>query len=77
MSKFFEELLKGFSAPSFDRRTHYRCSICGGIFEKGQSDEAATKERERDFQGFSAEECEVVCDDCYKDFMEWLRLNRH
>jgi len=44
----------------------YTCALCKGVFEFGWSDEEAKAELEENFEGFTTEECDVVCDDCYK-----------
>lgn len=46
-------------------RDTYKCSACGGTFEKGWSDEEAKKELADKFD-VPVEECAIVCDDCYK-----------
>lgn len=45
----------------------YQCAACGEVYEKGWTDEDAASEREEN--GWSSLECEVVCDDCYKMMM--------
>ncbi len=48
----------------------YLCAACGGIFEKGQTEEEALKEKEANGWGaVPMEDCDVVCDDCYKKIM--------
>lgn len=44
----------------------YICAVCGEIFEKGQSDEDALEELNKNYPDFSQEECELVCEDCYQ-----------
>lgn len=44
----------------------YICAMCGGIFEKGWSDEEAWAEHDANFLGMSHDESEIVCDDCYQ-----------
>jgi hypothetical protein len=44
----------------------YRCDACGGVFDKGWTEEEALAELAEVFLGFDKEECAVVCDDCYK-----------
>ena len=48
-----------------DLNNTYKCAICGGIFEKELTDEEAKKELNEKFPGFSVDECDIVCDDCY------------
>ena len=57
----------------FDPATHYRCAVCDGIFEKGWSDEEAATEFAVtvEFAGVALEDCDLVCDDCYK------KMNAH
>ena len=49
-----------------DTTNQYRCSMCGGVFDKGWSDDEAKKELDATFPGIKVEDCDVVCDDCYK-----------
>lgn len=44
----------------------YKCALCKGVFEKGWSDEEALKEKDELWSGISIEECDLVCDDCFK-----------
>lgn len=44
----------------------YECAICGGVFEKGWSDEEADTELRELFDGAEPEECDLVCDVCFK-----------
>lgn len=64
-------LREGFAikAPGPDQ---FRCSACGGVFDKGRTDEAAMAEAEQIF----GEELHagglapaVVCEDCYRSIM--------
>lgn len=49
----------------------YKCDMCGGVFEKSWSDKEAAKELEDVWGGkFEPDDCGVVCDDCYKEFMQ-------
>lgn len=52
------------------KKGEFRCAICGGVFTKGWSEEEAIAEMKRDFPNFDLEQCDVVCDDCYRDIME-------
>lgn len=53
----------------------YTCENCGGVFEKGLSDEDVKKEQEKNGWGdLSEEETAVVCDDCYNKIM--ITLNQ-
>lgn len=44
----------------------YTCTMCQQEFLKGWSDEEAKAELGENFPGFEPDECDVVCDDCYK-----------
>ena len=44
----------------------YRCAVCGGVYLKGWSDSEAEDELSDVFPGISKDECDLVCDDCYK-----------
>ena len=46
----------------------YECAMCHGVFGKGQSDEEAEKERKEN--GLENIPCDLVCDDCYKIYLE-------
>lgn len=48
----------------------YECAMCGGVFEKGWTDEEAAKELSEVFIGYTPDDSELVCDDCYRKFME-------
>lgn len=48
----------------------YRCAECGGIFEKGWTDDEALQEYEAIFSASEkATPAAVVCDDCYQKIM--------
>ena len=44
----------------------YKCERCGGVFEKGWSDEEAIAEMGEVFPGATQEQCGLVCDPCYQ-----------
>ncbi len=44
----------------------FECVVCGGVFEKGWTEEEALSELSETFPGIPQDECSVVCDDCYK-----------
>jgi hypothetical protein len=50
-----------------DSTTAYTCAICRETFEKGQSDEEAQAEYDRNFPECVGMEQVVICDDCYND----------
>ena len=50
----------------------FTCANCHGTFEKNRSDEEAAEELAANFDGeFTTEDCDVICDDCYRKFMGW------
>jgi hypothetical protein len=53
--------------------TTYRCEECRETFEYGRPDEEAHAEALRDFglRG-DAPGMAIVCDDCYREFMQWI-----
>jgi DNA-directed RNA polymerase subunit RPC12/RpoP len=44
----------------------YKCSVCGGTFEKMRSDDEALQETKELFGDFPMEELAIVCDVCFK-----------
>ena len=48
------------------KENEYQCVACQGIFEKGWSDEEAIAELKENFGDHDIDDCELVCDDCYK-----------
>jgi hypothetical protein len=44
----------------------FTCAVCHGTFEKGWSDDEAKEELSNTFPGFDTDECDLVCDDCFK-----------
>jgi hypothetical protein len=48
---------------------YYECAVCGGMFEKGRTDEEAMNEQKMVFPGVPLCDCELVCDDCFKKVM--------
>jgi hypothetical protein len=51
-----------------ERAATYVCAMCKGEFTKGWSEEEAIEELDA-LWGVSKEECDVVCDDCFKLIM--------
>lgn len=47
----------------------FKCDECGGVFEKGWSDEEAYAEQENNFGDMPNEQMAIVCDDCFKEIM--------
>jgi hypothetical protein len=48
------------------KSNEFRCFICKEVFEKGFTDEEALAELNANHPGMSPDECDLVCDDCYK-----------
>jgi hypothetical protein len=50
----------------------FKCHHCGGVFEKGCTDEEATQEYVENFGQVVAthDDGYVVCDDCYNEIMK-------
>lgn len=44
----------------------YKCAMCQQIFEKGWTDEEAKAELKENFGRENTDDCELVCDDCFK-----------
>ena len=42
------------------------CSVCKKTYNKELTDIEAEKQLEKEFPGFKKDECDIVCDDCYK-----------
>lgn len=51
----------------------FKCACCDGVFEKGWSDEEAKAELGETFEGFEPEDCDLVCDDCFKEHFSWAK----
>jgi hypothetical protein len=49
----------------------YQCAACGEVFPKGWSDEEAIAELGEDWPGVGVADCDIICDDCDKKFMNW------
>ena len=45
----------------------YVCAVCKEEFESDWSEEEALDELSKTFPGIPVEECESVCDDCFKN----------
>lgn len=48
----------------------YKCSACGGVFEKAWTDEEAQTEYAQTFDN-NTENQVIVCDDCYNQIMNF------
>ena len=44
----------------------YKCAMCGNIYKKGWSEEDAIAEKNELFGNIPIEECDIICDDCFK-----------
>ncbi len=54
----------------------FTCDRCGGVFEKGWTDDDALAEARDLFSPAELENPAVVCDDCWQEFMPnvaWIR----
>jgi hypothetical protein len=49
----------------------FTCAICGHDFPKMRSDEEAEEELNLLHPGVAVGDCEVVCDDCYKEVVNY------
>lgn len=51
----------------------FTCAKCGLKFKGLQSDKEAEAEMKANFgEDTKKEDCAVLCDDCYKEFMKWF-----
>lgn len=48
------------------KNNQYKCAVCKEVFDKGLTDAEAEKQLDKEFPGFITEECDLVCDDCFK-----------
>ena len=48
----------------------FQCAECRGVFDKGQTDMEAVKERDATFYAWPKDQLVLVCDDCYHVLME-------
>ena len=64
----------GDHAPDRTTTTTYTCEDCGGTFEARRPDAEAQAEAVRNF-GVRGDEpgMAIVCDDCYREIMGWIR----
>ena len=54
----------------------FTCDRCGAMHEKVRSDEEAMAEAESLWTPETMTHPQaVVCDDCFREFMEWARVN--
>ena len=52
-------------------KNEYTCSACGETFNRGRPEEDALKEKDDLFPDIPIEECAIVCDDCFKEIMDF------
>ena len=46
--------------------SEFKCVVCEGVFEKELTDKEAEKQLEKEFPGWTTDQCDLVCDDCFK-----------
>ncbi len=44
----------------------YKCAACGNTYVQDRTEEEVLKELKNNYPGLSVDDCEIVCDDCYK-----------
>ena len=44
----------------------FKCGMCGGVFNKGWTEEEALEELKEYFGDVLVEDCDMVCDDCWE-----------
>jgi hypothetical protein len=56
-------------------KNEFKCTRCGGVFEKGWSDAEAAEEMHRELGGAPRGDARmgVLCDECYREFMKWWK----
>lgn len=53
---------------------YFICDNCGLKFKKALTDEQAEEQFKKEFPNIKRNKGDaLVCDDCYKKFMEWLK----
>ena len=53
-------------------KEEYQCSACGGVFQKGRSDEEAEQESREIWGEIPQEDKTIICDDCFKSYLKKL-----
>lgn len=51
----------------------YQCSICKNIYERITPEKKALDEFEKNFPEVKNYPKNLVCDDCYNNFMDWFK----
>lgn len=46
--------------------SEFTCAMCGETYEKEYSDDQAEAELAALFPGFTPDDCDLVCDDCFE-----------
>ena len=54
----------------------YKCEKCGGIFEKGWSDEEAAIEYIAIYGEAPMANVALLCEDCYQKYHKWFEKER-
>lgn len=57
------------------KNNQFQCYKCKGYFDEGPEEKALKELRENFSKECKPENCEVFCDDCYKDFMKTFKIH--
>lgn len=50
------------------KKNEYMCAVCKKVYKKGLTEVEAEKQLGEEFgEGFITEDCDLVCDTCYKE----------
>lgn len=50
------------------KENEFKCAVCGGVFEKGLTDEEAKQQLKDEFgEEWTPDDYDIVCDDCYRE----------
>lgn len=52
-----------------EKKMTYVCAVCQQTFEEDWTEEEALAELQENFGNYTPEECDIVCDDCYKKIL--------
>ena len=52
------------------KENEFQCAVCGKTFIKALSEEEALLELQDNFGECSTDNCDLVCNDCYKEMFE-------
>ena len=50
----------------WERVSEFKCVVCEGVFEKELTDKEAEEQLKEEFPGWTTEQCDLICDDCFK-----------